>query len=105
METRRNNEKKRKAPLGNPIIDETTGENVPLNDQEVKEVDEILERFFRGCQGYAVTKIQRIHNPKLEQNYQATRERFEELNKPIDEALMFHGTGHQNLTKYLSPNS
>ncbi len=106
MALRRAQEEARKAaeklPYGNLVIDETTGENVPLDDQEMKEVDEILSRFFDGGNGYyKVTKVERIINATLERTYEGHRKQLRKKKRPTDEVLMFHGTAHQNIALFI----
>ena len=88
------------APYGNLIVDEITGQNVPLDDQETREVDEILNRFSQnGNSYYTVTKIERILNSKLNRMYEAHREELRKKKRPTDELLMFHGTAHLNIQR------
>ena len=91
------------APSGNLMIDETAGPNLPLDDQETKEVDEILNRFSQsGHVHYKVTKIQRILNSRLNCVYEAHRKQLRKKKRPTDEVLMFHGTAHLNIPKLTS---
>ena len=86
------------------MIDETTGQNVSLDDRETKEVDEILSRFFQnGNSYYKVTKIQRILNPELDRKYEAHRQTLQKEKHPIDEVLMFHGTARINIRRLNPP--
>ena len=88
------------APYGNLIIDETTGQNVSLDEQETKEVDEILSSFFQSGNGYyKVIKIERILNSELDRQYEAHRQQLERKKHPTDEVLMFHGTAHRNIPR------
>lgn len=93
------------APYGNLMIDETTGQNVSLDDQETKEVDEILSRFFQnGNSYYKVTKIERILNPELDRKYEAHRQTLQKEKHPTDEVLMFHGTARINIRRLNPPS-
>jgi hypothetical protein len=88
------------APSRNLMIDETTGPNTPLDNQETKEVNEILSRFSQcGHVHYKVSKIQRILNSKLNRVYEAHRKQLRKKKRPTDEVLMFHGTAHLNIPK------
>ena len=81
------------------IVFDTLGAS-QFSEDEVKEVHQIVDNFIKTTPGYVIHQIDRIVNPFLEQNYEATRKQFQNNGLPVDEELQYHGTTNQNIKKY-----
>jgi len=78
------------------------------DENEVKEVRHLMERFFYYYQHsnypcpYDIVQVERLVNPFLEERYKVKKEEFKSLYGECEEPemLMFHGTPSPNVRSY-----